>query len=1383
MANKADAVVTIEMRLVELDAQLRSMEASLQKSFTGLDTHVRNVTGGIKAGLGKAGTEGGKLFEDNFRKSTEGIKSHLADIAKVAFGVFSAEGAMRGMSLLERKFLSIVDTGKENLEIQESLAVGLRQAGLAGVPLENEMARVQKFSEEIGRKFAIAPDQIRAISGQASFLSGKFGDVVDKITTVSAALEKGTQGDFPSAMAVRVFARQTQGAELSDSLGRLAQRMPRLAAELEKTKDPAERLDVAFKFLQPTMKQLEDNAEADLGSIKNLQFGIKEAEEAIGQAVIAAVRPMTGSLLGMAHTLQDDVAPALQSFIEWTAKHSSLIVTFGIAVAGVALSYAIYSTSAAMASAATVRFLTAITTATTGLPGLVLGVGVLITAIYALSHAFTQTAQESLDASRAEEKLIDTQITAEKQAKKSAEGFDVLAKTYGALGGITNRTREQQSEYNSVVLEINSLYPGTIQQGDSFAQNLSSIELASAMARRSIAQYNDEIERLNRSMRDQKQQTLNLKVDVAKENLEKVFGDVTGTIFNKGSEMLFGTSSARRNGERYVSAFADAMYGATNSSEVLAATDAMRAKINGDTQLDKSQKNAILAALYEVTQARLTALQGLDEGLVGTTGRVKDLADQIAELGGQFEAAMKESKKAVTDGEGALVEAVRAYRTAQASGNKEEIRSAKEKYDKVLDYTRAHVHEMKSLEKDLKGVKSLVGDEKSDKKKQQESLHDLDDFLAKERNRSLIGRTKELADDDELYREKFVRLEKFHEKNKGRVFEYANAYVALMDAQGESTARINRKWDDTEDKIRAEFYLKQLSALRSYNISFQQESVAAQNHHADVMIAGIEDEMEKSIAQENQRSIVEVQAINDTADKRRHAFTEAHRMEIARDEQYYKDRDAIETDRQLALQDAAMTHEQNLTKIQKDAADERSLLHEASLAGLQNLNSQFFGWLEERLATSMNKQDKVWVSFFSSILHAFETFVAKYIEDKLKALAEQLATEGDQGTSATPTPVPAPAGAGMGLNIGSILGYATGGIVQADPRGSLAMLHGTEVIAPAQDYLSGFNIIANSISGALRDDFGGIGEHLQGAFQHALIEFGAKQMFGHGFAQGLGGTLLGLEIGNKLNEHAEETENKRLHRRRIESEYTGPDPLSRLMGSAPGAPRYEYEPGYSEPTPTITPTPFSEIIEKQRIAMQPALKRVHKDVTDAMTPAQEAVQNAAENAGDAESRLGQRLQQVGSGAGAAVQSKGKKISPLLGALLGAINPVLGGAVMGLGSAIGFAHGGVGMVGEAHEPEIFAPAKDFSNMAGDLTVQIARNVRGAVEAEIVGRSGILRGGNDERLYNRIDRLGADIQRRETNINTNVHVKGTPEVRGNMFRSVIDADRKNYDAVVG
>lgn len=247
---------------------------------------------------------------------------------------------------------------------------------------------------------------------------------------------------------------------------------------------------------------------------------------------------------------------------------------------------------------------------TTLVAGLVIGIGML-------SSSMGENAKEMLENKSAQIALQEEEIKTTESKKLQAEATQNLSDRYIELSEKTVRTAEEQKEYETIITKLNQKYPGIIQSGDSFANNLARVKTQAQLTKTDIDKYTESIIALQKEMKQLTYDEANLKIGAKKKELEDALvNDNTGffKVLTNISESVFGSSTARNQAEEFITEFSNQIYSSQSQDAINNALRNLQNKMKDEFGQDYAtqQSNALKKAKeMAVERENLLKLKGV----------------------------------------------------------------------------------------------------------------------------------------------------------------------------------------------------------------------------------------------------------------------------------------------------------------------------------------------------------------------------------------------------------------------------------------------------------------------------------------------------------------------------------------------------------------------------------------------------------------------------------------------------------------------------------------------------------------------------------------------------------------------------------------------------
>lgn len=281
----------------------------------------------------------------------------------------------------------------------------------------------------------------------------------------------------------------------------------------------------------------------------------------------------------------------------------------------------------------------------------IVAVVALVAGIKALSAALQDTAEEQLENSQAEGKLLEAQKQTNLETQKRIKSSLALGDEYKALANKSNRTAAEEQRLREISLQLNQQYPGLIANTKDFSLNLSNIEKQAGLSKEKLGQLTSELDALNTRIAKNAKEQAYLVRNVAGQEAEQALVDAfisnsTGVadyfvdLGDKLSEAVVGKSDARLVAEKFFGPFKQAIYKATTDDGITNALLDFQDKLNASTDLDTQGKLDVFAAAKKFAEEQAKILQGTAQK---TEEAITQKTDQ--EAGKRVAVAKKEKKE------------------------------------------------------------------------------------------------------------------------------------------------------------------------------------------------------------------------------------------------------------------------------------------------------------------------------------------------------------------------------------------------------------------------------------------------------------------------------------------------------------------------------------------------------------------------------------------------------------------------------------------------------------------------------------------------------------------------------------------------------------------
>lgn len=243
----------------------------------------------------------------------------------------------------------------------------------------------------------------------------------------------------------------------------------------------------------------------------------------------------------------------------------------------------------------------------------------VVAGIKLLSSALYDTAQEQLDAAKAQDELMNKQIQAKQQEIGIIESKQNLIKTFKESGAAAMDNKK-------LMLELAESYPGVISSNKSYEENLKALEGQSGKTTQQLGTLKNELGNLAQQKVNLQVKMSNLEIGVEKQKIEDELQKAIGLIGDDAMDWLVGTSNARQTGEQLIKPYTDAMYNAKDSKELEKATIAFQMAIFNDKKfkdLSDEQKGKVIENIEKMSKARADALEKNSKGIVSEYDTLK----------------------------------------------------------------------------------------------------------------------------------------------------------------------------------------------------------------------------------------------------------------------------------------------------------------------------------------------------------------------------------------------------------------------------------------------------------------------------------------------------------------------------------------------------------------------------------------------------------------------------------------------------------------------------------------------------------------------------------------------------------------------------------------
>jgi tape measure domain-containing protein len=547
-------------------------------------------------------------------------------------------------------------------------------------------------------KANVLMEQVKQFGAETPYEFPELADSTKKLLAFGIAQEEiiprlRNIGDIASGVGIpinelaEIFGKaKVQGVLMNEDINQLLGRGIPIAQEFAKQlgvspgeiKKLAEQGRITFPMLEQAFVDMTSNggqfagmmeaqSQTFAGMMSTLQDTLSEIARQIGGPLFEQAKV---ALEGLAGALAD---PAVQAGIEafadilgelvgFIAKHIDVILPIvGALVA--------YEGAIKVANTATKAFNAVLNTNPLALYAT--AVAALVIGISELSDALNTTQNELLENQKAEESLIQSKRSNVKASIDEATNTQALVARFKELSSETRLTKEEEEELTRIKGELNTQYPGLIQNTKDFSTQMADVDRVSQGAKTAIEDYRKQLKQLDQDLIAVRLRQANTKVYAELENLNEGIAEQNRNILNKISKSVFGADTVGDNVKNWTESLKIGISKAVTDADLTKIEKEFSDAIQrGQADEGLSSKSADIAyqGLQKVIQARrdyLALLQASREGTIeldkitedgnATTtttqtavNKAKDLT--IAQL--ESEIALAEARNAAIDDEG-----------------------------------------------------------------------------------------------------------------------------------------------------------------------------------------------------------------------------------------------------------------------------------------------------------------------------------------------------------------------------------------------------------------------------------------------------------------------------------------------------------------------------------------------------------------------------------------------------------------------------------------------------------------------------------------------------------------------------------------------------------
>lgn len=639
----ADSVGTMAAPFVELDRATQTMmtlgdeakamapkmrEASLVMSkelpFSAAEMQSA-MTDALASGV-KGGEEGIQNFAETAGKLATGGRASLESVVKGLSGTINAFGDTSEKSgQYADQMFNIVNFGVATIEeLNSSLSqvtptassVGLSfgQVGGAvalmtqkGIPAAQATTKLNALLLEMAKPSAGISESLKAagVSQEQFAKSIKEKGLVSALETLQAGFTK------TGKTATQAFSSSEAGAafnSLMSDMGALKQSM----SDVENTTGSAQ------KAYEEMSKSIDVKTKQFKATLDSAFVGVIDSMGSLGPGLITVVQsmgqlaPMITAMTGLSSILGGAAGKALD---------------FGKSIASSIIPNLFQQAAATEgANAAQMKF----NAAALANPYLIAAgaIAAIVGSIKLISSALYETAQEQLDASKAQDELITKQIQAKQQEIGLVESKQNLIQSFKDSGAAAMQNKD-------LLVDLAKAYPGVIDSSKSYEENLKALEGQSGKTNQQLGTLRNELGNLAQQKIDLQVKMSNLEIGVEKQKIEDELQDALGNVVNDAADWAFGSSTSRVKGETLIKPYTDALYNAKDSKELEKATVDFQMAIFNDEkfkELSDEQKGKVIENIDKMSKARAAALEKNSKGIVSEYDTLKNSGMKEGEI-------------------------------------------------------------------------------------------------------------------------------------------------------------------------------------------------------------------------------------------------------------------------------------------------------------------------------------------------------------------------------------------------------------------------------------------------------------------------------------------------------------------------------------------------------------------------------------------------------------------------------------------------------------------------------------------------------------------------------------------------------------------------------
>jgi lambda family phage tail tape measure protein len=541
-------------------------------------------------------------------------------------------------------------------EFGDSLAVAFKQQGIADV--DGEIKRVNDSAVQLANNLGLPSERTKQLAVNVATLGNVSGQQAADLTKLSAGIEVFTNGAVQGEAVVKAFTRGIADPEGAKAIENLTKKYPALAETLRSNLGPAEKLAQANLALGSSFAEVEAQQTDAGGTLNKISNQVNEAFEQIGTQILEALAPLATALVPITEGLIASFQ-TLGPIIAGVVDNFDII---GPAILTAAAAYAAYTIAVTAGTTAT-TIVTKVTAAWNAVlaanpVGLVAAAVVVATAaVIALSDALSISAEEALENSEAEKKLVEQQIQSNKERKVSVTQTKSLADEFTRLAQKTERTAAEEKRLREVQGQLDKQYPDLIDQTKSFSDNLAGV---AEIGKRTTAELG-QLDKQSQELAGRLEKATRAIAFAARNAAISELQDLTDRTIG-----VFGSAELEKAGQD----FANAIYNAKTAEQAQAAFTSFSETVNG-LGLNATKLNEVYGKANGVLSKTLATFKSGTSDVDAASAAIKTNTQAETDNTDAKEKKVKKTKEEASAYEKAQ-QAYKAFLDTQRQGRLEE---------------------------------------------------------------------------------------------------------------------------------------------------------------------------------------------------------------------------------------------------------------------------------------------------------------------------------------------------------------------------------------------------------------------------------------------------------------------------------------------------------------------------------------------------------------------------------------------------------------------------------------------------------------------------------------------------------------------------------------